>query len=379
MEPALGSLMRIAVIFGTRPEAIKMAPVVRALRASPEIDCRVWSTGQHREMLAQVLDIFDLTVDDDLALMTPGQSLNGLFAGAVAGVDAMIERASPDMVLVHGDTSTAAAAATAAFHRKVKVGHVEAGLRSGRMDQPWPEEFNRRLVDLVSSQLFAPTDAARDHLLAEGVDSKRVMVTGNTVVDALLTVVDRIRTQRDVEERLRARFDFIAGKPMVLVTGHRRESFGDGFKNICLALKMLSQANDLQIIYPVHLNPNVQGPVHELLADCPGVHLIPPVDYEAFVYLMMRSSVILTDSGGVQEEAPSLSKPVLVMRNVTERPEAVAAGVSELVGTDPDRIVSGVLSALSRAGTWDGRNPYGDGNASQRIVKGILDGVDNLC
>lgn len=372
--------MKVAVIFGTRPEAIKMAPVVRALRDASGIDCQVWSTGQHREMLAQVLEIFDLRADEDLALMTPGQSLNGLFAGAVAGVDAMIERAEPDMVLVHGDTSTAAAAATAAFHRKVKVGHVEAGLRSGRMDQPWPEEFNRRLVDLVSSQLFAPTEAAQNHLLAEGVDPKRVLVTGNTVVDALLTVVDRIRTRPEVEQRLAARFDFLdASKPVVLVTGHRRESFGDGFKNICLALKMLSEAGDLQIVYPVHLNPNVQGPVHELLADRSGVHLIPPVDYEAFVYLMMRSSVILTDSGGVQEEAPSLSKPVLVMRNVTERPEAVAAGVSELVGTDPDRIVSGVLSALSRSGTWDGRNPYGDGQASRRIVKGILDGVDDLC
>ncbi|MFN3816879.1 non-hydrolyzing UDP-N-acetylglucosamine 2-epimerase [Brevundimonas sp.] len=371
--------MRIAVIFGTRPEAIKMAPVVQALRDTPGVQCRVWSTGQHRQMLDQVLGLFDLAVDADMALMTPGQSLNGLFAAAVTGVDAMLGAERPDLVLVHGDTSTAAAAATAAFHAGIPVAHVEAGLRSGRMDQPWPEEFNRRLVDMVSRLMFAPTPRARDNLLAEGAAPERVLVTGNTVVDALLLMVDRIRTRPEVKDRLDQTFSFLdRSKRLVLVTGHRRESFGGGFRDICEALRRLGEDDTMEIVYPLHLNPNVRGPVRELLRDSSRVHLIEPVNYESFVYLMDRCDVILTDSGGVQEEAPSLAKTVLVMREVTERPEAVEAGVSYLVGTDPNRIVSGVLEALARPARAGNDNPYGDGHASRRIVQGLLDAADHL-
>ena len=371
--------MHIAVIFGTRPEAIKMAPVVRALKAEPGVTCRVWSTGQHRQMLDQVLGLFDLQADGDLGLMKPGQGLNDLFAAAATGVDALLKAHRPDLVLVHGDTTTAAAAATAAFNQGVPVGHVEAGLRSGRMDQPWPEEFNRRLVDMVSTLMFAPTEGASANLLAEGAAPERVLVTGNTVVDALLTMIQRMETQPDVRARLDQRFSFLApDKRLVLVTGHRRESFGEGFSDICKAIGRLGDAENLEIIYPVHLNPNVQGPVHALLDGHERVHLIEPVDYESFVYLMDRCDVILTDSGGVQEEAPTLGKPVLVMRNVTERPEAVEAGVSQLVGTDPNRIVSGVFEALGREARNDRINPYGDGRASRRIVQGILDAADSL-
>lgn len=370
--------MRVAVIFGTRPEAIKMAPVVKALRAAEGVDCRVWSTGQHREMLDQVLTFFDLKTDLDLKVMTPGQTLNGVFSAVVAGVDRAIEAEQPDLILVHGDTSSAAAAATAAFHRKVPVGHVEAGLRSGRMDQPWPEEFNRRLVDLVAERLYAPTPRSRDNLLAEGVASERIIVTGNTVIDALLDAVERVGPGTAARAELDARFDYLDDRPMILVTGHRRESFGDGFREICVALRRLSERGDVQIVYPVHLNPNVQGPVRELVADAPGVYLIDPVDYPTFVYLMSRSRVILTDSGGVQEEAPSLGKPLLVMRDVTERPEAIEAGVAELVGAKADRIVAGVAAALARPEPTDRTNPYGDGRAAQRIVEELRHVADRL-
>ena len=372
-------LMRVAVIFGTRPEAIKMAPVVRALRDAPGIECRLWSTGQHRQMLDQVLGLFELRADVDLELMTPGQSLNDLFSAAIVGVDRMLKAETPDIVLVHGDTSTAAAAATAAFHRQVPVGHVEAGLRSGRMKQPWPEEFNRRSVDMVSRLMFAPTEGARENLLAEGVDPAHIIVTGNTVVDGLLAMIDRMRKKPEVRERLDQTFSFLGQeRKLVLVTGHRRESFGGGFENICAALRTLGKDDGLEILYPVHLNPHVQGPVRRLLGGSPRVHLIEPVDYEAFVYLMDRSDVILTDSGGVQEEAPSLGKRVLVMREVTERPEAIEAGVSQLVGTDPNRIVSGVFDALAQGVRTDRENPYGDGQASRRIVRGLLDAADDL-
>lgn len=371
--------MRIAVIFGTRPEAIKMAPVVRALRANPAFECLVWSTGQHRQMLDQVLSLFDLEVDEDLGLMRPDQTLNDLFASAVAGVDRVLQSHNPALLLVHGDTSTAAAAATAAFHRKVSVGHVEAGLRSGRLDQPWPEEFNRRVTDMVSDHLFAPTNGARANLLAEGVSPDKVHVTGNTVIDALLQVRERLESSPGRTAELAARFDMIVNdRPLVLVTGHRRENFGEGFRGICTAIKRLSKSGTAQIVFPVHLNPHVQGPVQEMLSDCDGVHLIDPVNYEEFVYLMGRASVILTDSGGVQEEAPSLNKPVLVMRDVTERPEAVEAGVAELVGTDPDRICEGVLAALSRPAAINVTNPYGDGYASQRILEKLIHVADRL-
>lgn len=371
--------LRVAVIFGTRPEAIKMAPVALALRAAPDMDCRIWSTGQHRTMLDQVLGFFDLACDADLAVMKADQTLNDLFSSVVAGVDALIRADRPDIILVHGDTTTASAAAVAAFNNRVPVGHVEAGLRSGRMDQPWPEEFNRRLVDMVSTIMFAPTQGAKGNLLAEGVPEDRIHVTGNTVVDALLEAMQRIQPGSAIRAELDSRFAYIdATKPMILVTGHRRESFGDGFVQICHALRRLSERGDVEIVYPVHLNPNVQDPVRRLVGTASGVHLIDPVDYPSFVYLMSRASVILTDSGGVQEEAPTLGKPVLVMRNVTERPEAIAAGVAELVGADEDMIVSRTAAALMRAPSKPTINPYGDGRASERIVEELKRAADNL-
>lgn len=356
-----------------------MAPVALALRAAPDMDCRIWSTGQHRTMLDQVLGFFDLACDADLAVMKADQTLNDLFSSVVTGVDALIRAERPDIVLVHGDTTTASAATVAAFNNRVPVGHVEAGLRSGRMDQPWPEEFNRRLVDMVSTIMFAPTQGAKANLMAEGVPEDRIHVTGNTVVDALLEATQRIQPGSAIRTELDARFAYIdTTKPMVLVTGHRRESFGDGFVQICQALRRLSERGDAEIVYPVHLNPNVQDPVRRLVGTASGVHLIDPVDYPSFVYLMSRASVILTDSGGVQEEAPSLGKPVLVMRNVTERPEAIAAGVAELVGADEDMIVSRTVAALMRAPSKPTINPYGDGRASERIVEELKRAADHL-
>jgi UDP-N-acetylglucosamine 2-epimerase (non-hydrolysing) len=370
-----GVRMKVAVIFGTRPEAIKMAPVVSALRAEPGVETSVWSTGQHREMLDQVMDLFHITADLDLKVMAPDQTLNGLFSRVVSRLEDVFAEERPDRVLVHGDTTTAAAAATAAFHRGIPIGHVEAGLRSGRMDQPWPEEFNRRLVDLVADHLYAPTTAARDNLLAENLGEKHIVVTGNTVVDALLHVKARIDNEPDLQASLSARFPQIdPSKRLVLVTGHRRENFGDGFLSICKALLEISQDPDVQILYPVHLNPNVQRPVMELLSGRANISLIEPVDYLAFVYLMGRSTVILTDSGGVQEEAPSLGKPVLVMRDVTERPEAVAAGVVRLVGAKAENIVRSVREALQAPGRTEIVNPYGDGKAAARIVQEIVSG-----
>lgn len=365
--------MKVAVIFGTRPEAIKMAPVVSALKAAAGVETAVWSTGQHRQMLDQVLDLFHIKADRDLQVMAPDQTLNGLFSRVVSRLEEVFAEERPDRVLVHGDTTTAAAAATAAFHRGIPIGHVEAGLRSGRMDQPWPEEFNRRLVDLVADHLYAPTTAARENLLGENLGAKHIVVTGNTVVDALLHVKGRIDREPELQATLSARFPQIdPSKRLVLVTGHRRENFGDGFLSICKALLEISQDPDVQVLYPVHLNPNVQRPVMELLSGRANISLIEPVDYLAFVYLMGRSTVILTDSGGVQEEAPSLGKPVLVMRDVTERPEAVAAGVVRLVGARAENIVRSVRETLEGPGRTEIVNPYGDGKAAVRIVREIV-------
>jgi UDP-N-acetylglucosamine 2-epimerase (non-hydrolysing) len=369
--------LKVLVVFGTRPEAIKMAPVVRALAASERVRAIVCSTGQHKQMLQPVLELFAIRTDHDLEVMRPNQSLNGLTARIVEGIDRVLAATAPDRVLVHGDTTTAAAASLAAFHRRIPIGHVEAGLRTGRLDQPWPEEMNRRVVDIVADQLYAPTAGARDNLLAESLGEKRIAVTGNTVIDALLHTVATIERDRALAARLARRFDFlIQERRMVLVTGHRRESFGQGFADICRALAELAERPDLDIVYPVHLNPNVREPVMGLLGGCPRVHLIEPVDYAAFVWLMRRADVILTDSGGVQEEAPSLGKPVLVMRNVTERPEAVAAGTARLVGTDPDRIVAMACAYLDepmlREDARSRTNPYGDGRASRRILEEIL-------
>lgn len=370
------SQTHVMLIFGTRPEAIKMAPVVSALRNCAGIRTSVVVTAQHRQMLDQVLALFDIQPDDDLNVMEPGQTLPSLFSKILLGASAAIERLAPDLVLVHGDTSTTFASALAAFYAKVPVGHVEAGLRTGDMQAPWPEEANRRLTTPLTQLHFAPTERSRDNLLAESVADDTIRVTGNTVIDALLTVAARIKEEPELRASLAAQFPFLdPERRLILVTGHRRENFGDGFEQMCLALADLASRPDVQVVYPVHLNPNVQEPVNRILGAADNIVLIDPQDYLPFVYLMSRSYLILTDSGGVQEEAPSLGKPVLVMRDTTERPEAIDAGTVRLVGTDRGRIVQeatrlldneAAYAAMSRA-----HNPYGDGMASDRIVKAI--------
>lgn len=352
-----------------------MAPVVKTLAAEEDIDSITCVTGQHRTMLDQVLSLFDITPDYDLSVMSPNQTLNGLAGKVISGLDAIFEQVQPDYVLVHGDTTTAMAASLAAFHRNIKIGHVEAGLRTYDLAKPWPEEFNRRVIDVAAAKLFAPTATSADNLEAERL-SGEILVTGNTVIDALVETAGRIRSDLKIRTRLDAEFSFLDGpRRILLVTGHRRESFGDGFLNICKALAELARRNDLQIVYPVHLNPNVSGPVHELLSGQHNIHLIEPQEYLSFIYLMNKADIVLTDSGGVQEEAPSLGKPVLVMRDVTERPEAVAAGGVRLVGTDVVRIKGEVERLLDDTGYYSGfthiLNPYGDGMASKRIAAAL--------
>ncbi len=369
--------MRILSVFGTRPEAIKMAPVIQAMAKAGGLEQRVCVTAQHRDMLDQVLGLFDIRPDYDLDIMRHGQDLTHVTGAVLSGLKPVLDEFRPARVLVHGDTTTTFAAALAAFYRKIPVGHVEAGLRTGDIYAPWPEEMNRKLTDAIADRFFTPTETARQNLLGEGIDGARIVVTGNTVIDALMHVVERLRGDAAVGQRMAARFPFLdPGRRLILVTGHRRENFGGGFENICAALARLGRRPDVQIVYPVHLNPNVRDPVNRLLGDAPGVHLIDPVEYLPFVYLMDRAHVIVTDSGGIQEEAPSLGKPVLVMRARTERPEAVAAGTVKLVGTDTGTIVgecqrllddAAAYAAMSRA-----HNPYGDGQASRRIVKEIL-------
>lgn len=366
------------VVFGTRPEAIKMAPVVKALQATPGIRTLVTVTAQHRQMLDQVLGLFAIRPDDDLDVMEPGQTLPTLFSKILAGMTEVFARRKPDLVLVHGDTSTTIATALAAFYAKVPVGHVEAGLRTGNIHSPWPEEANRRLTAPLTELHFAPTAQSRENLLKEGTPEDRIDVTGNTVIDALLDVVERIKADDVLNADLEANFPFIdPSKRLVLVTGHRRENFGSGFEQMCEAMRDIAERGDTQIVYPVHLNPNVQEPVRRILGDVSDVHLIEPLDYLPFVYLMSRASIILTDSGGIQEEAPSLGKPVLVMRDTTERPEAVLAGTVVLVGTDRNRIVSEVARLLDDQAAYDSmaraHNPYGDGKASGRIAKQVAD------
>jgi UDP-N-acetylglucosamine 2-epimerase (non-hydrolysing) len=368
--------LKVLSIFGTRPEGIKMAPLVKALAAEPGIDSRICVTGQHQSMLQQVLDLFELKADYTLNVMTPGQTLNTLTAALYAAIDPILEQMQPDRVLVHGDTTSAMVAAMSAFHRRIPVGHVEAGLRTGDIYQPWPEEMNRRSIDLIADQLFTPTEGSRRNVLAERLQGTS-FVTGNTVIDALQMTAQRIEHNDRLRHALDRQFSFLLPqRKILLVTGHRRENFGDGFLNICKALRLLAQREDLQIVYPVHLNPNVKEPVTRLLGDLPNVHLIEPLDYLSFVRLMQRAHVILTDSGGVQEEAPSLGKPVLVMREVTERPEAVAAGTVRLVGTDPNGIVQGVCALFDDEFLWrsasKAANPYGDGRACERIVNALL-------
>jgi len=361
------------VVFGTRPEAIKMAPLVMALKQRSDLDVIVAVTAQHRQMLDQVLELFEITPDEDLNVMQPGQTLSGLTTRIMQGMDQVIAKHSPDIVLVHGDTTTTFATSMAAFYQRVPVGHVEAGLRTGNIYSPWPEEANRKLTGALASVHFAPTQKSADNLRAENVPASAVHVTGNTVIDALLTVVEKIKADAVLEAGLAERFPFLdASKRLILVTGHRRENFGSGFEDICHALKQIADRGDTQVVYPVHLNPNVQEPVNRILGDHATVHLIEPQEYLPFIYLMSRSSIIVTDSGGIQEEAPSLGKPVLVMRDTTERPEAVDAGTVRLVGTSSNRIVEEVSRLLDNQDVYEtmsrSHNPYGDGQASARIA-----------
>jgi UDP-N-acetylglucosamine 2-epimerase (non-hydrolysing) len=367
-------ITKILTVFGTRPEAIKMAPVVKALAADSSIEAKVCVTAQHRQMLDQVLDIFDIRPDFDLNLMRPGQDLSDITSNVLLGMREVYKQWTPDIILVHGDTTTTLAASLSAYYAKVKVGHVEAGLRTHNKYSPWPEEMNRRLTGAITDIHFAPTEKARANLLAEGMAPNTIHVTGNTVIDALLDVVDRVRADTSLNTRLEAQFDFLdPDKRLILVTGHRRENFGTGFENICQALAELARRGDVEILYPVHLNPNVQEPVRRVLGNVQAVHLIEPQDYLPFVYLMDRSTLLITDSGGVQEEAPSLGKPVLVMRDTTERPEAVDAGTVRLVGTDPAAIVTEASRLLDDPTAYEAmaraHNPYGDGKASSRLLK----------
>lgn len=367
--------MRVLSIVGTRPEAIKMAPVIKEIERRAGLQSIVLTTGQHREMLDQVLEVFSIAVDSSLDIMTPGQTLNQVFSRVMTGVDNFLAENAVDLVLVHGDTTTAAAAALAAFHRGVPIGHVEAGLRTGDLAHPFPEEMNRCVVDVVAELLFAPTASSARNLEATAIKSQKIHVTGNTVIDALLSVSARI----DADAALRARLDRnIPALPpqsrLVLVTGHRRESFGKGVENLCDALADIASLPNVDVVYPVHLNPNVKGPVNARLGGHPNIHLIPPQDYLTFVHLMKRASLIITDSGGIQEEAPSLGVPVLVTRMVTERPEALSSGRVQLVGPDRAAIFRGATHWLERSGgKLDRTNPYGDGRASLRIADAIVE------
>ncbi len=371
-------MKKVMLVFGTRPEAIKMAPLVKEFEKSSDFKTIVCVTAQHREMLDQVLNLFEITPDYDLDIMKPGQDLYEVTSNILLGLKPVLNEVKPDIVLVHGDTATTMATSIAAFYSQIAVGHVEAGLRTNNIYSPWPEEGNRQVTGRLATYHFAPTEESRANLLKENVDVANVIVTGNTVIDALLSVVSKINSDSKLKGKLK---ELISSKGytinedrrLVLVTGHRRENFGDGFLNICKALKSLAlEYRDIDIVYPVHLNPNVQKPVHEILADVDNVYLIEPLDYEPFVYLMDRSHFILSDSGGIQEEAPSLGKPVLVMRDTTERPEAVKAGTVKLVGTDVDLILKEAKTLLDDEEAYKtmarSHNPYGDGKACERIV-----------
>jgi len=368
-------MKKILLVFGTRPEAIKMAPLAIALKAlNDEFETKVCVTGQHREMLDQVLSLFELEPDFDLNLMKPGQTLADITSGVLTGLNEVFDTWLPDVILVHGDTATTFAASLAAYYHKVQVGHVEAGLRTGDIYSPWPEEANRQLTSVLTQYHFAPTQNSYDNLIKENIDTTNIVITGNTVIDALLTVKEKVETDQNMQTKFAQQFDFLeASKKLILVTGHRRENFGQGFEDICLALANIAQKNpEVQIVYPVHLNPNVQKPVNELLSGIDNIKLIEPQDYLPFVYLMNKSYLILTDSGGIQEEAPSLGKPVLVMRDTTERPEAVSAGTVKLVGTNPVVIEDSVMELLENQDLYkkmtEAHNPYGDGTACQQII-----------
>ena len=364
---------RIMIVFGTRPEAIKMAPIVAVIRRDLSIDLRVCVTGQHRQMLDQVLALFKIVPDYDLSLMRPGQTLTELTQNVLSGMEHVFQEWRPDLLLVHGDTTTTFGASLAAYYQRIPVGHVEAGLRTGDIYSPWPEEINRCMVSTIAALHFAPTKSSRDNLLRENVQSSKIFVTGNTVIDSLLDISAKIEGNADLQAELEARFSFLdSRRKLILVTGHRRENFGTGFESICHGLAELANRSDVQIVYPVHLNPNVQEPVLRILGEAKNIHLIAPQDYLPFVYLMKRSMIILTDSGGIQEEAPSLGKPVLVMRENTERPEAVEAGTVKLVGTNSRKLVSSTTTLLDNPSIYQQMtanvNPYGDGHSAEQIV-----------
>jgi UDP-N-acetylglucosamine 2-epimerase (non-hydrolysing) len=374
-------IIKALFVFGTRPEAIKMAPVIKECEKHDKFDTRVCVTAQHREMLDQVLDLFNIHPDYDLDIMTKRQSLSNLTASVLLGVTGVLEKERPDLVFVQGDTTSTFAAALAAYYLKIVVAHIEAGLRTGERYSPFPEELNRRLTSAMSTFHFAPTERAKKNLVAEDIEGSSIYITGNTVIDALKTVVSQ-QEKFSIKERLDRYFQekwnlkLHSGSDnskLILVTGHRRESFGEGFQRICRALYIIASNNhDIQIVYPVHLNPNVQEPVFSILGDVKNIHLIPPLDYEPFVFLMSHSDLILTDSGGIQEEAPSLGVPVLVMRDTSERPEGIESGSARLVGTDTEDIVTLTQKLLDNNDEYKRMakivNPYGDGNASNRIV-----------
>jgi len=374
-------MKKILLVFGTRPEAIKMAPLVKALQKDTEhFETRVCVTAQHRQMLDQVLEVFGITPEYDLNIMAPNQDLYDITAKVLLGLREVLKDFRPDTVLVHGDTTTSMAASLAAFYMQIPVGHVEAGLRTYNMLSPWPEEMNRQVTDRICTYYFAPTEQSRANLLQENIDAKKIFITGNTVIDALLMAVDIISTTAGVKEKMAKELQekgyTVGDREYILVTGHRRENFGDGFLHICKAIKELAALHpEMDIVYPVHLNPNVQKPVYELLSSLSNVYLISPLDYLPFIYAMQHSTLLLTDSGGVQEEAPSLGKPVLVMRDTTERPEAVEAGTVKLVGTDAEAIVSNVTALLLDKEMYkrmsETHNPYGDGQACERIIAAL--------
>ncbi|ELY2619238.1 UDP-N-acetylglucosamine 2-epimerase (non-hydrolyzing) [Cronobacter sakazakii] len=369
--------MRVLTVFGTRPEAIKMAPLVHALAQDPAFDTRVCVTAQHRQMLDQVLHLFSIVPDYDLNIMKPGQGLTEITCRILEGLKPILTEFRPDVVLVHGDTTTTIATSLAAFYQRIPVGHVEAGLRTGDLYSPWPEEANRTLTGHLAMYHFAPTELSRQNLLRENIPDARIFVTGNTVIDALIAVRDRVMADEPLRLRFETQYPFLDGdKKMILVTGHRRESFGEGFEQICRALADIAAQNrDVQIVYPVHLNPNVTEPVNRILGHIDNIVLIEPQEYLPFVWLMNHAWLILTDSGGIQEEAPSLGKPVLVMRETTERPEAVEAGTVRLVGTDTQRIVAEVTRLLHDEAAYQAmshaHNPYGDGQACERILHAL--------
>lgn len=370
---SIGRKVKVLTVFGTRPEAIKMAPLVHALASDDRFDAKVCVTAQHREMLDQVLELFEITPEYDLDLMKAGQTLPEITSRIILELTPVLKEFKPDVVLVHGDTATTFAASLAAYYEQIAVGHVEAGLRTGNIYSPWPEEGNRKLTGALTKFHFAPTETSQQNLLNESYPEKDIYITGNTVIDALLLVKQQIERDSDLSATLTALFPMLdEAKKLILVTGHRRESFGGGFERICEALAITAKAYpDCQILYPVHLNPNVQEPVNRILKDVNNVHLIEPQQYLPFVYLMNRAHIILTDSGGIQEEAPSLGKPVLVMRDTTERPEAVASGTVKLVGTDVIKITTELDTLLTDDNAYNAmsfaHNPYGDGKACKRI------------